>query len=186
VQGVIMITMYTGVTLNTDIQKGVFDRFRSLPIWRPSALVGMLLGDAVRFTISSVVVLTLGLLIGFRPAGGPGGVVAGVALLLLFAFAFGWIWTFLALLLRTPNAVMGASMLVITPVTFGSNIFVDPATMPGWLQAFVNVNPVSDLVTAVRGLMGDVPVGGEILTVVLWSAGLVAVFGPLTMRRYSR
>jgi ABC-2 type transport system permease protein len=75
---------------------------------------------------------------------------------------------------------------VITPVTFGSNIFVDPATMPGWLQAFVNVNPVSDLVTAVRGLMGDVPVGGEILTVVLWSAGLVAVFGPLTMRRYSR
>jgi ABC-2 type transport system permease protein len=113
-------------------------------------------------------------------------VVAGVALLLLFAFAFGWIWTFLALLLRTPNSVMGASMLVITPVTFGSNIFVDPATMPGWLQAFVHVNPVSDLVTAVRGLMGDVPVGGEVLTVVLWSAGLVAVFGPLTMRRYAR
>lgn len=186
VQGVIMITMYTGVTLNTDIQKGVFDRFRSLPIWRPSALVGMLLGDAVRFTISSVVVLTLGLLLGFRPAGGPAGVVAGVALLLLFAFAFGWIWTFLALLLRTPNAVMGASMLVITPVTFGSNIFVDPATMPGWLQAFVHVNPVSDLVTAVRGLMGDVPVGDEVLTVVLWSVGLVAVFGPLTMRRYAR
>ncbi|WP_454049768.1 ABC transporter permease [Cellulomonas sp. Marseille-Q8402] len=186
VQGVVMITMYTGVTLNTDIQKGVFDRFRSLPIWRPSALVGMLLGDAVRFTIASVVILTLGLVIGFRPAGGPQGVVAGVALLLLFAFSFGWIWTFFALVLRTPNAVMGASMLVITPLTFGSNIFVDPATMPDWLQAFVEVNPVSDLVTAVRGLMGDVPAGAEVLTVVAWSVGLVAVFGPLTMRRYAR
>lgn len=186
VQGVIMITMYTGITLNTDIQKGVFDRFRSLPIWRPSALVGMLLGDAVRFTIASVVVLSLGLLIGFRPEGGAVGVVAGVGLLLLFAFAFGWIWTFLALVLRTPNAVMGVSMMVITPLTFGSNIFVDPSTMPSWLQSFVEVNPVSDLVTSVRGLMGDVPVGSEVLTVLLWSAGLVAVFGPLTMRRYAR
>jgi ABC-2 type transport system permease protein len=186
VQGVIMITMYTGVTLNTDIQKGVFDRFRSLPIWRPSALVGMLLGDAVRFTIASTVILALGLVIGFRPAGGPLGVLAGVALLLLFAFSFGWIWTFFALVLRTPNAVMGASMLVITPLTFGSNIFVDPATMPSWLQAFVEVNPVSDLVTGVRGLMGDVPVGSEVLTVLAWSVGLVAVFGPLTMRRYAR
>lgn len=186
VQGVIMITMYTGVTLNTDIQKGVFDRFRSLPIWRPSALVGMLLGDAVRFSIASTVILALGLVIGFRPAGGPLGVLAGVALLLLFAFSFGWIWTFFALVLRTPNAVMGASMLVITPLTFGSNIFVDPATMPSWLQSFVEVNPVSDLVTGVRGLMGDVPVGSEVLTVVAWSIGLVAVFGPLTMRRYAR
>ncbi|MEV7973494.1 ABC transporter permease [Cellulomonas sp. NPDC089187] len=185
VQGVIMITMYTGVTLNTDIQKGVFDRFRSLPIWRPSALVGMLLGDAVRFTISCAVVLALGLAIGFRPANWL-GVLAGVGLLLLFAFAFGWIWTFLALILRTPNSVMGVSMMVITPVTFGSNIFVDPATMPGWLQAFVHVNPVSDLVTAVRGLMNDVPVGGEVLAVLAWSAGLIAVFGPLTMRRYAR
>lgn len=186
VQGVIMITMYTGVTLNTDIQKGVFDRFRSLPIWRPSALVGMLLGDAVRFSIASTVILALGLVIGFRPAGGPLGVLAGVALLLLFAFSFGWIWTFFALVLRTPNAVMGASMLVITPLTFGSNIFVDPSTMPGWLQSFVEVNPVSDLVTGVRGLMGDVPVGSEVLTVLAWSVGLVAVFGPLTMRRYAR
>jgi ABC-2 type transport system permease protein len=186
VQGVIMITMYTGVTLNTDIQKGVFDRFRSLPIWRPSALVGMLLGDAVRFTIASVVIVALGLLIGFRPAGGAPGVLAGVALLLLFAFAFGWIWTFLALVLRTPNAVMGVSMMVITPLTFGSNIFVDPSTMPGWLQAFVEVNPVSDLVTGVRGLMNGTPVGDHVVVTLVWALALVAVFGPLTMRRYAR
>ncbi|MCL3862257.1 ABC transporter permease [Actinotalea sp. K2] len=186
VQGVIMITMYTGVTLNTDIQKGVFDRFRSLPIWRPSALVGMLLGDAFRFTIASTVILGLGLIIGFRPTGGLAGVVAAVALLLLFAFSFGWIWTFLSLVLRTPNAVMGVSMMVITPFTFGSNIFVDPATMPGWLQAFVEVNPISHLVTAERGLMAGTATSAEVLMVLVWSAVLVGVFGPLTMRRYGR
>ncbi|GEA86091.1 ABC transporter permease [Cellulomonas cellasea] len=184
VQGVIMITMYTGTTLRTDIEKGVFDRFRSLPIWRPSALVGMLLGDAVRFTISSLVTLTLGLLLGWRPGGGVVGVALGVLLLLVFAFALGWIWTFLSLLLRTSQSVMGASMLVITPLTFGSNIFVDPATMPGWLQAFVEVNPVTHLVTAVRSLMGGVDAGGSITLTLVWAAALVAVFGSLTMWRY--
>ncbi len=186
VQGVLMITMYTGVTLNTDIKKGVFDRFRSLPIWRPSALVGMLLGDAVRFTMASIVIVVLGTVIGFRPGGGWGGVVAGVALLLAFAFSFGWIWTFLSLILRSPESVMGVSMLVITPLTFGSNVFVDPATMPGWLQGFVEVNPVSHLVTAERGLMSGAPVGSEVVTVLVWCAVLVAVFGTLTMRRYGR
>ena len=184
VQSIVMITMYTGVQLNTDIQKGVFDRFRSLPIWRPSALVGALLGDAVRFTIASTVVLALGLVLGFRPRGGAIGVVAGVALLLVFAFSIGWVFTLLGLILRTPNAVMGASMLIITPLTFGSNIFVDPATMPGWLQAFVDVNPVSFLVTGVRGLMQGTADTGDILVVFAWSAAFIAVFGPLTMRRY--
>ncbi|WP_258726283.1 ABC transporter permease [Cellulomonas sp. NS3] len=184
VQGVIMITMYTGTTLRTDIEKGVFDRFRSLPIWRPSALVGMLLGDAVRFTISSLVTISLGLVLGWRPAGGVVGVALGVLLLLVFAFALGWIWTFLSLLLRTSQSVMGASMLVITPLTFGSNIFVDPATMPGWLQAFVEVNPVTHLVTAVRSLMDGVDPGSSLTLTLVWAAALVAVFGSLTMWRY--
>jgi len=186
VQGVVMITMYTGVTLNTDIQKGVFDRFRSLPVWRPSPLVGMLLGDAFRFTIASLVMLGLGFLIGFRPGGGLAGVVAGVLLLLAFAFSFGWIWTFLSLVLRSPNSVMGVSMLVITPLTFGSNIFVDPTTMPGFLQAFVDVNPITHLVTAERALMAGTATGSQVVTVLLWCAGLVAVFGTLTMRRYGQ
>jgi len=184
VQGVIMITMYTGTTLRTDLEKGVFDRFRSLPIWRPSALVGMLLGDAVRFTISSIVTITLGLILGWRPQGGVAGVVLGVLLLLVFAFSLGWIWTFLSLVLRTSGAVMGVSMLVITPLTFGSNIFVDPSTMPGWLQAFVEVNPVSHLVTAVRELMGGTEPGTEVVVTLAWSAALIAVFGSLTMWRY--
>jgi ABC-2 type transport system permease protein len=184
VQSILMITMYTGVALNTDIEKGTFDRIRSLPVWRPSALVGALLGDVVRFTLASTVVLCLGLALGFRPGGGLPGVLAAVALLLVFAFALGWVWTYLALRLRTPQAVMGWSMMVLMPLTFGSNIFVDPATMPGWLQAVVEVNPVSSLVTSVRGLVHGNPVGGDVVLVLVWAVALVAVLGPLTMRRY--
>ncbi|MFV0632774.1 ABC transporter permease [Demequina sp.] len=184
VQSVLFITMYTGTTLRTDIDKGVFDRFRSLPIWRPSPLVGMLLGDAVRFVVAAVVTSAVCLAIGWRPAGGFVGVVAGVALLLVFAFSLGWIWTFLSLILRTPGSIMGVASFVLMPLLFGSNIFVDPSTMPGWLQAWVDVNPVSDLVTAVRALMDGNPVGSELPMTLAWSAGLVAVFGSLTMWKY--
>lgn len=179
------ITMYTGQALNTDISKGVFDRFRSLPIWRPAVLVGMLLADAVRYTIAAVVVVTLGIVLGFRPGGGPVGVVAAVALLLLFSFSLSWVWTALGLKMQTPEGVMQTSMTVLFPLTFASNIFVDESTMPGWVRAFVNVNPITHLANASRGLMhGDVA-GGEVLWVLLWSAGLVLVFAPLTMRLYN-
>jgi ABC-2 type transport system permease protein len=184
VSTVVMITMYTGVALNTDIEKGVFDRFRSLPIWRPSALVGALLGDAVRYTIAAAVVLTLGLIMGFRPQGNVASILAAIGLLLVFAFSLSWIWTMLGLIMRTPNAVMGASMMVIFPLTFLSNIYVDPSTMPSWLQTFVDVNPVSHVVTAVRGLMQGTGAGGEVMIVLAWCVGLIAVFGPLTMHRY--
>ncbi|MEV5463091.1 ABC transporter permease, partial [Streptomyces cellulosae] len=113
VMSVVMITMYTGVSVNIDIEKGVFDRFRSLPIWRPSAMVGYLLGDALRYTIASVIMLAMGLLLGYRPDGGFPGVVAGIALLLVFSFAFSWIWTMFGLLLRTEKSVMSVSMMVI-------------------------------------------------------------------------
>ncbi|MCZ4518387.1 ABC transporter permease [Rhodococcus ruber] len=186
VQTVVMITMYTGVTMNKDIEKGVFDRFRSLPIWRPSPLVGALLGDVVRYTLASVIVLILGLVLGFRPQGGLVGVVASIALLLVFSFCLSWIWTMIAMIVRTEAAVMGVSMFILFPLTFASNIFVDPNTMPGWLRAFVDVNPVSFLVTSLRGLMqGDVDTGQLGVTLVL-CAVLLAVFGPITMRLYNR
>jgi ABC transporter DrrB family efflux protein len=184
VQSVLMITMYTGVTLRTDIDKGVFDRFRSLPIWRPSALVGMLLGDAVRFTIASIVTSVVCLALGWRPSGGVVGVAMGVVVLLIFAFSLGWIWTFLSMILRTPNSIMGVAMFVLMPLTFGSNIFVNPETMPGWLQGWVSVNPVSHLVTTVRGFMDGTDVGSELWITLGWSALLVAVFGSLTMWKY--
>lgn len=186
VTSVVMITMYTGVGLKTDIEKGVFDRFRTLPIWRPSALVGALLGDVFRYLMASATIFLVGLVLGFRPPGGLIGVLAGVALLVVFSFAFSWIWTFLGLVLRTEKSVMGVSMLVLFPLTFLSNVFVDPGTMPGWLQAFVNVNPITHLVAAVRSLMGGAPDIGEIAWVLGSSAVLVVVFGALTMFRYNR
>ncbi|MER7565150.1 ABC transporter permease [Streptomyces sp. NPDC097941] len=186
VMSVVMITMYTGVSVNTDIEKGVFDRFRSLPIWRPSVMVGYLLGDALRYTIASVVMLTVGVILGYRPDGGIGGVVAGIVLLVVFSFAFSWIWTMFGLLLRTEKSVMGVSMMVIFPLTFLSNVFVDPRTMPGWLQAFVNNSPITHLSSAVRELMaGDWPTD-EIAWSLGWAALFVAVFGPITMRLYNR
>lgn len=186
VMSVVMITMYTGVSVNTDIEKGVFDRFRTLPIWRPSVMVGYLLGDALRYTIASVVMLAVGLIMGFRPDGGVLGVVAAIAVLLVFSFAFSWIWTMFGLLLRTEKSVMGVSMMVIFPLTFLSDIFVKPETMPGWLQAFVNNNPVTHVASAVRGLMdGDWPTA-EVLWSLGWAALLIAVFGPITMRLYNR
>jgi ABC-2 type transport system permease protein len=186
VMNVTWITMYTGQSLKMDISKGVFDRFRSLPIWRPAVLVGMLLADAVRYSIAAAVMITLGLALGFRPQGGPIGVVAAVALLLLFAFCLSWVWTALAFHVPTPESVMQISMTVLFPLTFASNVFVDPATMPGWVQAFVKVNPISHLATASRGLMhGDVPMG-DVGWVLLWSAALLVVFAPLTMRSYNR
>jgi ABC-2 type transport system permease protein len=178
------ITIYTGQALNTDISKGVFDRFRSLPIWRPAVLVGMLLADAVRYTLASIVILTLGVVLGFRPDGGPLGVVAAVGLLLVFCFSLSWVWTALGLKLQTPEMVMQTSMTVLFPLTFASNVFVDPATMPGWVQAFVKVNPVSQLTTAGRSLMHGTDAGLAILWVFVWSAALAVVFAPLSMRLY--
>ncbi|MGH9209712.1 MAG: ABC transporter permease [Acidimicrobiales bacterium] len=187
VQTVLWITMYTGMGLNTDIEKGVFDRIRTLPIWRPSAIVGALFGDAARYTIASAITLGLGFALGFRTSGGGApGLLASVLLLLVLAFSLSWVWTSFGLIMRTQNAVMYSAMMVLFPLTFASNIFVRPETMPGWLEGAVNVNPVTHLVSAVRGLMiGDVD-AGEIGWVLVASAVLVGVFGPLTMRLYNR
>jgi ABC-2 type transport system permease protein len=185
VQTVAFITMYTGVAINTDISKGVFDRFRSLPIWRPSVLVGALFGDVVRYAVASIVVLVVGIILGYRPDGGVLGVVLAILLLLVFAFSLTWIWTILGLKLRTPESVMQTSITVLFPLVFATNIFVETDTMPGWLQAIVKVNPISQVVDAVRGLMqGDV-LASDIGWALLSCAVIVAVFAPITMRLYN-
>ncbi|MGP3969676.1 ABC transporter permease [Streptomyces sp. 6N223] len=189
VMSVVMTTMYTGVAVNNDIAKGVFDRFRTLPVWRPSAMVGYLLGDAFRYTMASLVIFIVGLIMGYRPDGGPLGVAAGILLVVAFSFAFSWVWTMFGLLLRSEKSVMGVSMMVLFPLTFLSNIMVEPETMPGWLQAFVDVNPVTHLVAAARSLMDGGLSGadvGEIGWVAVAGAVLIAVFGTLTMRLYNR
>jgi len=184
VMTLVLVSVYTGVGLNTDITKGIFDRFRSLPIWRPAALVGALLGDAARNLLAAAIVIALGLAMGFRPDAGAVGVLLAVALLLVFSFSIAWIWTALALILRTPSAVSNVSLLFVFPLTFASNVFVDPETMPGWLRAFVEVNPISHLVTAERGLMHGTATAGQVGWVLLASAALVTLFAPLTVWLY--
>jgi ABC-2 type transport system permease protein len=185
VMTVVLVTTYSGVTLNTDITKGAFDRFRSLPIWRPAPIIGALIGDIGRYLLASTIVITLGLALGFRPAGGVAGVLAAVALILTFASGLSWIWTAAGLILRTPNAVSSASLLVLFPLTLASNIFVNPQTMPGWLQAFIDVNPITHVVTAARGLMYGTATAGQAGWVLAASAALTAIFAPLTMHLYS-
>ncbi|MFC7376210.1 ABC transporter permease [Brachybacterium sp. GCM10030267] len=186
VQTLIMITMYTGLTLNRDISKGVFDRFRSLPVWRPSQLVGALLGDQVRYALAGVIILLVGVVMGFRPDGGLIGVLAAFALLLVFSFSLSWVWTMIALMVRSEQAAMGVSMFILMPLTFASNIFVSPETMPSWLRAAVEVNPISVVVGTVRELMSGTYDGGSLLTVFIYCAALVAVFGPISMVIYNR
>ena len=185
VMTVVMITPYTGMGLNTDLTKGVFDRFRSLSIWRPAVLVGMLLADAVRYAIASTVVIGLGVVLGFRPDGGPVGVLLAIVLLLVFSFSLSWAWTVIGLKMQTPENVMQVSMTVLFPLTFASNVFVDPATMPGWVQAFVKVNPITHVTEAARGLMHGEFELGDLTWVAVWSVALVVVFAPLTMRLYN-
>ena len=183
---VLFTTVYSGIALNTDLTKGVVDRFRSLAIWRPAPLVGALLGDSVRYLVAATVIVVLGLILGFRPEGGVPGVLAAVALVVLFAFGLSWVFTTMGLLMRSPNAVMNAGFMSIFPLTFLSNVYVEPETLPAGLEAFVNANPISVLVTACRGLMAGNPDGGDILIVLGVAALLTAVFAPLTSRLYRR
>ncbi|MBM7542672.1 ABC transporter permease [Amphibacillus cookii] len=183
---VVMITMYTGIELNNDIKKGIFDRFRTLPIWNPSVLVGALIVDVVRYLMASTIMLILGYLLGFRADGGILGIILGLAILLFFSFSISWIWTTLSLIMRSEKSLMAASMMILFPTTFVSNVFVAPETMPNWLAAFVKVNPISLLVDAVRGFMEGTPDYHALLWVCVVSVLLIAIFGPLTMFLYKR
>jgi daunorubicin/doxorubicin transport system permease protein len=184
VMSVLFTTVYSGIALNTDLTKGVVDRFRSLPIWRPSPLVGALLGDSVRYLVAGTVIVVLGVILGFRPSAGVGGVIAAMALVVVFAFGLSWVFTTLGLLMRSPNAVMNAGFMGIFPLTFLSNVFVEPDTLPSALEAFVNANPISVLATASRGLMEGDASGGDIAIALGTAAALTALFAPLTTRLY--
>ncbi|MBE0480832.1 MAG: ABC transporter permease [Dehalococcoidia bacterium] len=184
VMTVTFITTNTGLGIHNDVKKGVFDRVRSLPIWQPSFLVGALLGDTIRYTMAAAVLIVLGLILGFRPAAGTIEVFMSILLLLVFSFSLSWIWIALGLVVRSPESFQSISWTVLFLLTFISNVFVLPETMPGWLQSFVNVNPITHLVTAVRGFMsGEIlmnAIGWVLITCVL----LIALFGSVTMHLY--
>jgi ABC-2 type transport system permease protein len=186
VQTIIFITVYTGMGLNTDIQKGLFDRFRSLPMWQASPILGALAGDLFRYSVASALILVMGLILGFRPQGGAVGVLLAVALVLTFCFALSWLWIIVGMLVRTPESVMTTSFIFLMPLTFASNIFVELKTMPGWLQAVVGRNPVTHLANASRGLMHGQPVGSDVAWVLAASAVIVLVAAPIAMRMYRK
>jgi ABC-2 type transport system permease protein len=184
VMSVVFTTVYSGVTLNTDVTKGVTDRFRSLPISRSAPLVGAVLGDSVRYLLAATIVVVVGLILGFRPEAGAGGVLAAMLLVVVFSCGLAWVMTTVGMLLRAPNAVMNAGFMALFPITFLSNVFVEPETLPSGLKAFVDANPISHLVTASRGLMEGNADAGEIAFSLGTAALLTAVFAPLTVRLY--
>jgi ABC transporter DrrB family efflux protein len=186
VMTVVFATMGTGLMLNQDITGGVFDRFRSLPIARWAPLGGAVLGDQVRYLISVVITLGFGMILGFRIGTGPLPAIAGCLLLLTFALAMCWVSALIGMLVKTPQGVQMFGFLVMFPLVFGSNLLVPAYTMPGWLQAFVRVNPMTDLTNAERGLLVGGPVAGPTLRSLLWAAGIFAVFAPLAVRAYRR
>lgn len=184
VQTVVMMSVYTGTSLNTDITKGIFDRFRTLPFWQPATIVGSLLADMLRYVVALILTIALGVALGFR--GSFTGTVLAVFVLILFAFGVSWIFTTLGVVAKTPETVASTSMIVLFPLVFTSNIFVPTDTMPRWMQIIADANPMSFAATAARGLMHDTATFGQIAWVVGVSVGLVVVFGPLTMAAYHR
>lgn len=186
VQTVIFASVGTGVALAEDLHTGIFDRFRSLPISRTAPLLGAIGADLVRYLTSGVIMLVFGAILGFRVGTDFLSVLAAMGLVIVFAFALCWVFTALAMVVKQPRSVQGLSILVIMPLTFGSNVFVPAATMPGWLRAFVDINPVSKTADAVRGLLTGGPVAGPATAALLTAAVIVAVFAPLAVTLYRR
>ena len=191
IPGIIAVTTITaciaaGVQLREDMDKGVFDRFRSLPIARIAPLAGPMLADLARYAIAGVVALTVGVLMGYRPGGGVPGVAAGVALAVITGWSLAWIFMWIGTRARTAGAVQGMSMLIMFPLAFLSNAFVPVSTLPGWLQTVTRINPVSHVVSAMRDLMNHGAVTAQVGWALLGSAAVAAIFIPLAVRSYSR
>ena len=178
--------MATGIQLREDMDKGVFDRFKSLPISRIAPLAGPAIADLVRYAVAATLTIAVGLLMGYRPGGGVAGVMGGWLLVVIAAWSLAWIFTWFGSIARSAQAVQGFSMMIMFPLSFLSNAFVPTKTMPGWLQAFVRVNPVSLVIDAVRDLMNDGNLTANVGWALLGCAGVVAIFAPLTLRSYSR
>ncbi|WP_414672894.1 ABC transporter permease [Lacisediminihabitans sp.] len=186
VQTVITGSVVTGVQLREDMDKGVFDRFKSLPIARIAPLAGALLADTVRYAIATTLTFVMGFVMGYRPDGGFGSVVLAGLLVVACSWAISWIFAFFGVIARSASSVQGISMVILFPLTFLSNAFVPVDSLPGWLQVFVNGNPISHLVSAVRDLANTGTVGMDAAISIIGAVVIVAVFAPLTVRAYMR
>lgn len=180
------MTVYTGAAISTDISKGVFNRFKTLPFWQPAAIVGALLIDIVRYAAALVATVGIGMLLGFRPEAGLVGAVLALLTVILFAFSASWIFACLGVVVKKTESLTTTSYLVLYPLMFTSNVFVDSSTMPGWLQRAVDLNPLSLASTAVRGLMHGNASAGDIGWALAGCAVLIVLFAPLTFHLYRR
>jgi ABC-2 type transport system permease protein len=178
--------MATGVQLREDMDKGVFDRFKSLPIARIAPLAGPMVADLVRYLVATTLTFGTGIAMGYRPAGGVPGVVAAILLSVVAGWSLAWVFTYVGTIARTAQSVQGISMMIMFPLTFLSNAFVPAETLPGWLQTFVTVNPVSHVVSAVRDLANDGAVTAQVGWALVGCVALVAVFAPLSVRSFRR
>jgi ABC-2 type transport system permease protein len=185
-QTIITTSLVTGTMLREDMDKGVFNRFKSLPMARIAPLAGALMADTVRYVIATTITFAMGYLLGYRPGAGIGGVVAAGLLVIAFAWCLSWIFAFLGMIAKSAAGVQGISLLILFPLTFLSNAFVPIKTLPHWLQGFVKANPISHLISAVRQLTTLGTVGHDFWISIVGALVIVAIFAPLTVRAYMR
>jgi oleandomycin transport system permease protein len=185
-QLIAMSSIAIGQNMNADIEKGVFDRFRSLPIARSGPLVGAVLAEVVRFALLCTVTIAVSYLMGFRIETNALWTLGALGIGLLFSLSFAWISVWVGMTVRTSGAVQGVMFLLVMPLSFGSSAFVDPSTMPGWLQAFVKVNPITQVVEMMRGLMIGGPIARPVGWTFVWIGIILSVFFPLAVRAYNR
>jgi ABC transporter DrrB family efflux protein len=186
VQTIAFAGIYTSVLLANDLQKGMIDRFRSLPMNQSSVLTGRTLTDLLRAMIAIVIMWIVGFAIGFRPEGGIAGAAAAVGLMLLFGFALSWIGVAAGALVRTPEALQGIIFAVVFPLTFVSSAFVPTEDMPDWLEWFADRQPMTLVTDAVRSLTLDGVGGPALIPAILWSLGVLIVAFPLGIWLYNR
>jgi ABC transporter DrrB family efflux protein len=186
VQSVAFLPFTTALALNTDFQRGVIDRFRSLPMARSSVIGGRILADGVRIVWSVLIITGFAVLLGFRFGGGAAGAVGGLVIVTVFGLAMCWPMAFIGITARTTESVNTWGFMIILPLTFASSAFVPVETMPGWLQPIANANPVTAAIDAARGLMLGGPVARPVIESLIWMAAIVAVFAPLAIARYRR
>jgi len=186
VQSVSFLPFTTAIALNVDFQRGVIDRFRSLPIARSAVIGGRILADGVRILWSIIIITGVSMVLGFRFEGGSAGALGAVVLVLAWGLTMCWPMAFIGITARTTESVNTWGFMIILPLTFASTAFAPADTMPGWLQAFVKVNPVTAVIDATRGLMLGGPVAQPLVRAVISMVVIVAVFAPLAIQRYRR
>lgn len=186
----VMLTLFasiqSGTNFSTDLKSGLFDRFRSMPIGRSAPLIGAVLGDAIRYVVTIVVLLGFSYLLGFRIETDPARALAACLLAIGLGFALSWVFLLLGAVMKEPGSVQGIAFIVTFPLTFGTNMLTPTASMPGWLQAWMDVNPSVYAMDAARGLMVGGPVATPVAVTLAWIAGIIAVFAPLAVAAYRR